>query len=138
MNHPLPDMMGSSLAKLKDMVDVNTIIGDPIQTPEGVLIIPVSKVKVGYAGGGSDFAPKGYPANKDNAFGGGSGAGVTITPVAFLVVKGESVRLLPVAEPASNSVERLIEMLPELIDQISSLAKKKESEKESEAAGNIE
>ena len=128
MNHPLPDMMGSSLSKLKDMVDVNTIIGDPIQTPEGVLIIPVSKVKVGYAGGGSDFAPKGYPASKDNAFGGGSGAGVTITPVAFLVVKGDSVRLMPVAEPASNSVERLIEMLPELIDQISSLAKKKEQE----------
>ena len=128
MNHPLPDMMGSSLTKLKDMVDVNTIIGDPSQTPEGVLIIPVSKVKVGYAGGGSDFAPKGYPASKDNAFGGGSGAAVTITPVAFLVVKGDSVRMMPVAEPASNSVERLIEMLPELIDQISSLAKKKEQE----------
>lgn len=128
MNHPLPDMMGSSLTKLKDMVDVNTIIGDPIQTPEGVLIIPVSKVKLGYAGGGSDFAPKGYPAAKDNAFGGGSGAAVTITPVAFLVVKGDSVRLMPVAEPASNSLERLIEMLPELIDQISSLAKKKEQE----------
>ena len=64
--------------------------------------------------------------NKDNAFGGGSGAGVTITPVAFLVIKGEAVRLLPVAEPASNSVGRLIEMLPDLIDQISALAKKKE------------
>ncbi len=126
MNHPLPEMMGSSLTKIKDMVDVNTIIGDPITTPEGVTIIPVSKVKIGYAGGGSDFAPKGYPANKDNAFGGGSGAGVTITPVAFLVIKGESVRLMPVAEPASNSVERLVEMLPELIDQISGLTKKKQ------------
>ena len=80
MNHPLPDMMGLSMAKIKDMVDVNTIIGDPIQTPEGVTIIPVSKVKIGFAGGGSDFAPKGYPVNKNNAFGGGSGAGVTITP----------------------------------------------------------
>lgn len=128
MNHPLPDMMGSSLAKIKEMVDINTIIGDPIQTPEGVMIIPVSKVKLGYGGGGSDFAPKGIAANKDYAFGGGSGAGVTITPVAFLVVKGDSVRLMPVAEPASNSLERLIEMLPELIDQISSLAKKKETE----------
>ena len=127
MNHPLPDMMGNSFGKIKEMVDVNTIISDPIQTPEGVTIIPVSKVKVGFAGGGSDFAPKGYPANKDNAFGGGSGAGVTITPVAFLVIKGEAVRLLPVAEPASNSVERLIEMLPDLIDQISALAKKKEA-----------
>lgn len=129
MNHPLPEMMGSSLTKIKDMVDVNTIIGDPITTPEGVTIIPVSKVKIGYAGGGSDFAPKGYPANKDNAFGGGSGAGVTITPVAFLVIKGESVRLMPVAEPASNSVERLVEMLPELIDQVSALTKKKQEQK---------
>ena len=128
MNHPLPDMMGNSFGKIKEMVDVNTIIGDPIQTPEGVTIIPVSKVKVGFAGGGSDFAPKGYPANKDNAFGGGSGAGVTITPVAFLVIRGEAVRLLPVAEPAANSVERLIEMLPDLIDQISALAKKKEAQ----------
>ena len=129
MNHPLPDMMGLSMEKIKNMVDVNTVIGDPIQTPEGVTIIPVSKVKVGFAGGGSDFAPKGYPANKTNAFGGGSGAGVTITPVAFLIVKGESVRMMPVAEPASNSLERLVEMLPELIDQISALTKKKEQEK---------
>ena len=126
MKHPLPDMMGNSLAKIKEMVDVNTIIGDPIQTPDGVIIIPVSKVKLGFAGGGSDFAPKGYPTTKDNAFGGGSGAGVTITPVAFLIVKGESVRLMPVAEPASNSLERLVEMLPELIDQLSALSKKKE------------
>ena len=130
MNHPLPDMMGSSVAKIKDVFDANTVIGDPIQTPEGVMIIPVSKVKVGYAGGGSDFAPKGYPANKPNAFGGGSGAAVTVTPVAFLVIKGESVRMLPVAEPASGSLERLVEMLPELIDQISALSKKKSSEAE--------
>lgn len=126
MNHPLPEMMGSSLTKIKDMVDVNTIIGDAITTPEGVTIIPVSKVKIGYAGGGSDFAPKGYPANKENAFGGGSGAGVTITPVAFLVIKGETVRMMPVAEPASNSVERLVELLPDLIDQVSGLIKKKQ------------
>lgn len=126
MNHPLHEMMGSSLTKIKDMVDVNTIIGDAITTPEGVTIIPVSKVKIGYAGGGSDFAPKGYPANKDNAFGGGSGAGVTITPVAFLVIKGESVRLMPVAEPASNSVERLVELLPDLINQVSGLVRKKQ------------
>lgn len=130
MNHPLPNMMGETIEKMKEMVDVNTVIGDPIQTPDGVTIIPVSKVKVGYAGGGSDFAPKNYPANKPNAFGGGSGASVSIMPIAFLVIKGESVRMLPVAEPASNSVERLIEMLPELIDQLSEIAKTKKAEKE--------
>ncbi len=130
MKHPLPDMMNGAIGKIREMADVNTIIGDPIQTPEGVTIIPVSKVKYGFAGGGSDFATKGYPANKDNTFGGGTGASVSITPVAFLIVKGESVRLLPVAEPASNSLERLIEMLPELIDQISTLTQKKKSETE--------
>lgn len=129
MNHPLPNMMGSSLSKIKEMIDVNTIIGDPIHTSEGVTIIPVSKVKVGYAGGGTDFATKGYPANKDNAFGGGSGASINITPVAFLIVKGDSVRMMPVAEPASNSLERLVEMLPELVDQVSALVKKKDPEK---------
>lgn len=130
MNHPLPEMMTGAIGKIRDMADVNTIIGDPIQTPEGVMIIPVSKVKYGFAGGGSDFATKNYPANKDNTFGGGTGASVSITPVAFLIVKGDSVRLMPVAEPASNSLERLIEMLPELIDQVSSLAKKKEKKDE--------
>ena len=82
MSHPLPNLMGSSIEKIREMVDVNTVIGDAITTPEGVTIIPVSKVKIGYAGGGSDFVTRNYPAAKDNAFGGGAGAGVTITPMA--------------------------------------------------------
>lgn len=128
MKHPLPDMMGSSIEKIKTMADANTVIGEAIHTPDGVTLIPVSKVKYGFAGGGTDFATKGYPANKENAFGGGTGASVSVTPVAFLVIKGESVRLLPVAEPASNSLERLVELLPELIDQVSELRKQKKSE----------
>lgn len=132
MKHPLPDMMGNSIAKIREMADANTIIGEPITTPEGVMIIPVSKVKYGFAGGGSDFAAKGYPANKENPFGGGTGASVSITPVAFLIVKGESVRLMPIAEPASNSLERLIEMLPELIDQVSGFISQKKAEKAEE------
>ncbi len=129
MKHPLPDMMGTSIEKIKTMADANTVVGDPIQTPDGVTLIPVSKVKYGFAGGGTDFATKGYPANKDNAFGGGTGASVSVTPVAFLVIKGESVRLMPIAEPASNSLERLVEMLPELIDQVSVISKQKKGEK---------
>ncbi len=130
MNHPLPDMMTNAISKIREMADANTVIGDPITTPEGVTILPVSRIKYGFAGGGSDFATKSYPANKDNAFGGGTGASVSVTPVAFLIIKGESVRLLPVAEPASNSLERLIEMVPELIDQISALSAKKKKETE--------
>lgn len=118
MNHPLSEMMTNSMAKIRDMIDVNTVIGDPITTPDGVTLIPITKVSVGYGGGGSDFVTKNYPANRDNAFGGGAGAGVTITPMAFVVVRGESVRMLPVAEPASSSIDRIIELVPELLDRV--------------------
>ncbi|MGM9557966.1 MAG: GerW family sporulation protein [Oscillospiraceae bacterium] len=118
------------MSKIREMVDVNTVIGDPIVTEGGVTIIPVTKVSIGYGGGGSDFATKNYPANRDNAFGGGAGAGVTITPVAFLVVRGENVRMLPVAEPASTSVDRLIEQLPDLIDKLQSFVESRKAEKE--------
>ena len=130
MNHPLSEMMSASMSKIREMVDVNTVIGDPIVTEGGVTIIPVTKVSIGYGGGGSDFATKNYPANRDNAFGGGAGAGVTITPVAFLVVRGENVRMLPVAEPASTSVDRLIEQLPDLIDKLQSCVESRKAEKE--------
>ena len=129
MNHPLSDMMMSSMGKIRDMIDVNTVIGEPIAAGD-VTIIPVTKVSIGYGAGGSDFATKNYPANRDNAFGGGAGAGVNITPVAFLVVRGESVRMLPVAEPASTSMDRLIEQLPDLLDKAEHLLKQKRLAKE--------
>ena len=129
MNHPLSEMMSASMSKIREIVDVNTVIGDPIVTEGGVTIIPVTKVSIGYGGGGSDFATKNYPANRDNAFGGGAGAGVTITPVAFLIVRGENVRMLPVAEPASTSVDRLIEQLPDLIDKAQSFFESRKAEK---------
>ena len=130
MNHPLSEMMSSSMSKIREMVDVNTVIGDPIVTGDCVTIIPVTKVSIGYGGGGSDFATKNYPANRDNAFGGGAGARVSITPVAFLIVRGENVRMLPVAEPASTSVDRLIEQLPDLIDKAQSFFESRKAEKE--------
>lgn len=129
MNHPLSEMMSASMSKIREMADVNTVIGNPIVTEGGVTIIPVTKVSIGYGGGGSDFATKNYPANRDNAFGGGAGAGVTITPVAFLIVRGENVRMLPVAEPASTSVDRLIEQLPDLIDKAQSFFESRKAEK---------
>lgn len=118
MNHPLSDMMTSTMAKIKDMIDVNTVIGDPITTPDGVTIIPVTKVSIGYGSGGSDFATKNTPANRDNSFGGGAGGAVKITPIAFLIIRDGNVRMLPVAEPASTSMDRLIEQVPDLLDRI--------------------
>ncbi len=128
MNHPLSELMNSSMGKIRELVDVNSVIGEPIVTADGVSIIPVSKVSVGYGGGGTDFATKNMPADRQNAFGGGAATGITITPIAFLVVRGESVRMLPVAEPASSSMDRLIEQLPDLLDRIDAMRKKKDEE----------
>ena len=133
MNHPLNEMMTSSMAKIKDMIDVNTVIGDPITTPDGVTLIPITKVSVGSGGGGSDFVTKNYPANRDNAFGGGAGAGVTITPMAFVVIRGESVRMLPIAEPASTSVDRIVEMVPDILDRVEALFRKPQDKNSADA-----
>ena len=85
--HPLNDLMGSTMERLRSMVDVNTVVGEPILAGE-VTIIPVSMVSVGFASGGSDFASKNQRPEQDNSFGGGSGAGLKITPVGFLIVRG--------------------------------------------------
>lgn len=133
MNHPLSEMMSNSMSKIKDMIDVNTVIGSPITTPDGVTLIPITKVSVGYGGGGSDFVTKNYPANRDNAFGGGAGAGVTITPMAFVVIRGESVRMLPIAEPASTSVDRIVEMVPDILDRVEALLRKPQDKNSADA-----
>lgn len=134
MNHPLSEMLGDTMSKIREMVDVNTVVGAPITTPDGVTIIPVTKVSIGYGGGGSDFATKNYPAGRDNAFGGGAGAGVTITPVAFLVIRGENVRMLPIAEPASTSVDRLIELLPDILDKADDFLASRKAAKQQETS----
>ena len=80
MSQSLPNLLGETMEKIRSMVDANTTLGDPITTPDGVTIVPVSRIKLGFAGGGADFAPKSDRNAKENNFGGGSGAGVTITP----------------------------------------------------------
>ena len=124
MEHHLSDMMGTTMSRIKEMIDVNTIVGTPINTPDGTTIIPVSKVSFGFASGGSDFQTKNQTA--DANFGGGGGAGVTITPISFLVVNNGNVRLIPVSVPANNSVDRIIEQLPELIEKLKEMLPKKE------------
>ena len=124
MEHHLSDMMGTTMSRIKEMIDVNTIVGTPINTPDGTTIIPVSKVSFGFASGGSDFQTKNQTV--DANFGGGGGAGVTITPISFLVVNNGNVRLIPVSVPANNSVDRIIEQLPELIEKLKEMLPRKE------------
>lgn len=117
MNQNLPNMLENTIAKMRDMVDVNSVIGDPITTADGVTIIPISKVSVGFAGGGSDYVSKN--ANKhDNPFGGGVGGGMNVTPIAFLIVKDGAVRMLPVAVPANTTAERVVELVPDVLDKL--------------------
>lgn len=117
MSQNLPNMLDNTIAKIREMVDANSVVGEPIVTDDGVTIIPISKVSIGLGGGGSDFVSK-NPNQHENPFGGGVGAGVKVTPVAFLVIKEGSVRMLPVAAPANTTVDRLVEMVPDTLDKI--------------------
>ena len=117
MSQSLPNMLDSTIAKIREMVDVNSVVGDPIVTNDGVTIIPVSKVSVGFGGGGSDFTTRNQ-GNHENPFGGGVGAGVKVTPVAFLIIKEGNVRMIPVATPANTTADRLVEMVPDTLDKI--------------------
>ena len=119
MSEKLPNMLDSTIQKIKEMVDVNSVIGAPITTPDGVTIIPVSKVSVGFGGGGSDFTTKSSRPGEENPFGGGAGGGVKVTPICFLIVKDGAVRMMPVAEPANTTTDRIVEMVPDTLDKIS-------------------
>ena len=121
--HPIQGIMNVTMDKIHEMVDANTIIGKPIKTDDGTTILPVSRISFGFASAGTDFDGK-NAANKD-LFGGGSGAGVNIQPVAFLVVKDGCVRTIQLSD-GSNTVDRALTMLPELVDKVSALLKKEE------------
>ena len=117
MSQNASNMLENTIAKIREMVDVNSVIGNPITTPDGVTIIPVSKVSVGFGGAGSDFTTK-APGNGVMPFGGGAGGGVNVTPICFLIVKDGSVRMMPVAAPASTTADRIVEMVPDTLDKI--------------------
>ena len=119
MSEKLPGMLEGTIQKIKEMVDVNSVVGQPITTPDGVTLIPVSKVSVGFGGAGSDFT-KGRTTGGDNPFGGGVGAGIKVIPVCFLVVKDGNVRMIPVAQAANTTADRLVEMIPDTLDRITS------------------
>ena len=124
MSQKLPNMLENTIQKIREMVDVNSVIGEPITTPDGVTIIPVSKVSVGFGGGGSDFT------NNKDAFGGGAGGGVKVTPICFLIVKDGAVRMMPVAAPANTTADRIVEQVPDVLDKIASFIDSRTEKKE--------
>lgn len=130
-NHPIETLMSSVMENIKGMVDVNTIVGAPVETVNGEVIIPVSKVSFGFAVGGGDYMINGHGKNgapKGSPFAGGSGAGVSLSPVAFLVVGKEQVRLLPVSNNAV--IERLINVAPELLHEVKDIMSNQDKDSE--------
>ncbi len=131
--HPIEGLMKTAMQNIKEMVDVNTILGDPVETPDGNVIVPISRVTFGFAAGGSEFdtnQPKPKEKEKDRdrpqeaeaasfPFGGGSGAGITIQPVAFLVVGKDQTKLLPVE--SNVLVDRLLDSAPQILDKLQGL-----------------
>ena len=129
MSQNLPNMLESTIAKIREMVNVNTVVGDPIIAGD-VTILPISKISIGLGGGGSDFATKNV--SDANGFGGGVGAGVKVTPVAFMIIKDGNVRMLPVAAPANTTADRIVELVPETLDKITNFIESRLEKKEEE------
>ena len=130
MEHPIQGLMKTALENLGEMTDVNTIIGDPIHTPDGGVILTVSKVGFGFEAGGSDLSLKSSPVSESiqpKSFGGGSGGGVSIQPIAFLVVNQSGVKLLHM-DKETHIYERLLELAPQAVEKIQSLFQKKKGE----------
>ena len=125
--HPVSELMRSTIEKVRELADTNTIVGQPIHTPDGVTLIPISRISFGVGSGGGDFR-KAQPQQ----FGGGGGAGVKIDPVAFLTIKDGVTRVLPVAIPPASTVDRIVEMAPDLMDKVEKYLDKKKAEKEQE------
>ena len=127
MEHPINEVIGVTMNRVKELVDANTVVGEPITTADGVTIIPVSRISVGFGSGGTDFASKNNNASKN--FGGGTAAGVNVDPIAFLIVRKDTVRLLPCMNGPYGPVEKLVDMMPELVDRFSGFVDQRKGSK---------
>lgn len=123
--HPINNLMSTVMENIKGMIDVDTVIGEPVETSNGTMIIPISKVGFGFAAGGSDIPSK----DGDKSFGGGSGAGVSISPVGFLVVTPEQIKMVPVSS-GNTPVDKIIDYIPVAINKVNDMITKKKADAE--------
>ena len=128
---PISDLMETTMHKMRELVDANTIIGEPITTADGITLIPVSKVSLGFAGGGSDLSQK--QEGKGSGFGGGTGAGVNISPIAFVVANGKEVDIMYITPPEMTTLDRVVEKVPEVIDKVTDFLSNMDTDKEKDA-----
>ncbi len=139
--HPINGLMETAMQSIKDMVDVNTIVGEPVESKDGTIIIPISKVSFGFGAGGSDFGNSAIQNTASN-FGGGSGGGASIEPVAFMVVGKEQIKLMPI-EKNTSPVEDIIDSVPTLVEKVIKAVKKKKDKcdkdvKDADKAASVE
>ncbi len=118
----LNNLMDTAMQNVKKLVDVNTVVGEPIYTPDGTTLIPISRVSLGFGGAGADFA-------QNKGYGGGTGCGVRVEPLGFIVVKDGSVRMMNVIPPANNTLDRLIDLVPAVADRVDEMIDKIKEDK---------
>lgn len=123
-NHPINEMMAETIQKIRETVDANTVVGEPIRAGD-VVLIPVSRISFGFATGASEFGGKAPKPPGDNPFGGGGGAGVKVDPVCFLAISGTSVKVLPVEVPPLTGVDKVVDMIPDAVNKISGIIEKR-------------
>jgi sporulation protein YtfJ len=134
-DHPIQGLMTTAMENLKEMIDVNTIIGDPVETPDGSVIMTVSKVGFGFAAGGSEFSIEGESGSQP--FGGGSGGGVSITPIAFLIVGSQGVKMLHLDEN-THLIEKIMDVAPQAVEKIQQMLSKGGDNKSKNNQGDLQ
>jgi sporulation protein YtfJ len=121
--NPIGELMQSTMDNVKNMLKVDTVVGEPIYTPDGITLVPISRISVGFGGGGVEFSPK---RAGERPYGGGNATGVKIEPIGFLVIKDGVVRMINVTPPASNTVDRIIDMVPQVMDRVDAFIAKQQ------------
>ena len=114
-NNPIGELMQNTMENVRNILKVDTVVGDPIYTPDGIMLVPISRISVGFGGGGVEFNSK---KAGERPYGGGNATGVKIDPIGFLIIKDGVVRMVNVTPPASNTVDRVIDLVPQVMDRI--------------------
>ncbi len=124
-NNPICELMRTTMDNVKNILKVDTVVGDPIYTPDGITLVPISRISVGFGGGGVEF--NGKKLSEVRPYGGGNATGVKIEPIGFLVIKDGVIRMINVTPPANTTVDRLIDLVPQVMDRVDSFIEKQKN-----------
>ena len=124
-NNPIGELMQNTMESVKNILKVDTVVGEPIFTPDGITLVPISRISVGFGGGGVEFSSK--KTGETRPYGGGNATGVKIDPIGFLVIKEGIVRMINVEPPAANTVDRIIDLVPQVMDRIDAFVEKQKN-----------